>query len=396
MFGALIPLAAQPASRWRSIGPTDCNLENSVLVMQSLVYLVATDAAAIRDLTMSEDPFGVPAALTESVQACFSCQNSGWGYCMTSGTCEWLSHSPCGNEPSDYVTPSETTEQVLWENGIFPSGHDCFAVHNPQYFLEHGISSGIFLDFIVSALKLGAFCISCMQIWRWCNTAWFALGHAVRRRCSATKASAYAAQHRARMAVSPARQPPHPPNQPHTRRISQSVTRLSALLKADRRRSEELAAKAERHANAERASAEKVVRGLAPGAAASIVAALLFWWTPLPLAPLAFVPGTPSQLSMMPALSLGTGADAGASWCQQTAPSQGACPASHVPFFDFLEEQFAIETAAVQLHAAIMDRHGVCPVVPPTVEQALGLCSDEVLPGAIRMFEPPEHAPIAC
>ena len=78
------------------------------------------------------------------------------------------------------------------------------------------------------------------------------------------------------------------------------------------------------------------------------------------------------------------------------ATSQGACPASHVPFFDFLEEQFAIETAAVQLHAAIMDRHGVCPVVPPSVEQALGLCSDEVLPGAIRIFEPPEHAPIAC
>ena len=78
------------------------------------------------------------------------------------------------------------------------------------------------------------------------------------------------------------------------------------------------------------------------------------------------------------------------------ATSQGACPASHVPFFDFLEEQFAIETVAVQLHAAIMDRHGVCPVVPPTVEQALGLCSDEVLPGPIRIFEPPEHAPIAC
>ena len=73
-----------------------------------------------------------PGALTESVQACFSCQNSGRGYCMTSGTCEWLSLSPCGNEPSDYVTPSATTEQVLWENGVFPHGHVCFAVVAPR------------------------------------------------------------------------------------------------------------------------------------------------------------------------------------------------------------------------------------------------------------------------
>ena len=97
-----------------------------------------------------------PGALTASVQACFSCQNSGRGYCMSSGSCEWLSLSPCGNEPSDFVTPSEATEKILWENGVFPHDHVCFAVVAPRaawrfrlFLRPSGIAYQIKLNFLM-------------------------------------------------------------------------------------------------------------------------------------------------------------------------------------------------------------------------------------------------------